>query len=193
MVLQGWRRLGGSPVTTFAQLRKAALSLPETEEEGRGSGAVAFRVHGEQFAATGGDNDACLHLSDDAAAEFLGAYPSAERLDQGGRRDGVRILLGDIDGQQLNHWVRRAWLSQAPERLVEQAAAADSVTVGGVGDLPRGIGRPATQALMSAGVTTLAEVAEFTEAELRAMHGVGPKAVSVLREALVANGSSFRS
>ncbi len=182
----------GGLVTTFAQLRKAALSLPETAEEGRRPGTVAFTVHGEQFASTGRDEDAQLYLAEADADEVLAAHPSAERLTRDGQPVGVRIPLRDINGQQLNHWVRRAWLSRAPKRLVEQAAAADTAAAGGVGDLPKSIGRPATQALAFAGITTLAQVAELTEAELRAMHGVGPRAVRILREALRANGQSFK-
>lgn len=179
-------------MTTFAQLRKTALSLPETTEEGSRSSTVAFTVHDEWFATTGRDNDAHLYLAEADADEFLAAYPTAEQLARGGTPIGVRVALGDIDGQQLNHWVRRAWLSRAPKRLVAQAAAADTAAAGGVGDLPKAIGRPATQALTSAGITTLAQVAELTEAELRAMHGVGPKAVRILREALSAHGHSFK-
>ncbi|MCZ2262138.1 hypothetical protein IRJ14_06020, partial [Isoptericola sp. QY 916] len=49
-------------------------------------------------------------------------------------------------------------------------------------DLPAAIGRPATRALAGAGVTTLADVAARTDAELLALHGVGPRAVRILRE-----------
>ena len=55
---------------------------------------------------------------------------------------------------------------------------------GKVGALPRAIGMPATQALIRAGNTNLAQVAGLTDAELLAMHGVGPRAVRLLREAL---------
>jgi hypothetical protein len=58
-------------------------------------------------------------------------------------------------------------------------------------DLPRAIGQPARRALAAAGIASLAEVAEHTEAELLRLHGVGPRAVSVLRAALAARGSSF--
>ncbi|MFK0292469.1 helix-hairpin-helix domain-containing protein [Streptomyces sp. NPDC090442] len=92
--------------------------------------------------------------------------------------------MGDINGCQLNHWVRRAWLSRAPKRLAARIAAGDSATPGAVGDLPKTVGVPATRALASAGITTLAQIAELTDAELLALHGVGPKAVRILREAL---------
>ncbi|WP_413452603.1 helix-hairpin-helix domain-containing protein [Georgenia phoenicis] len=54
-------------------------------------------------------------------------------------------------------------------------------------DLPR-IGRPATNALLERGVTSLEQVAAMSERELLALHGVGPRAVRLLREALAARG-----
>ncbi|CAA9287091.1 MAG: hypothetical protein AVDCRST_MAG41-4075 [uncultured Corynebacteriales bacterium] len=60
------------------------------------------------------------------------------------------------------------------------------------GDLPAGIGRPATRALMLAGHTRLERFADLTEADLLALHGVGPKAVRILRESLAARGLSLR-
>lgn len=54
-------------------------------------------------------------------------------------------------------------------------------------DLPR-IGRPATNALRERGVTSLDQVAAMSERELLALHGVGPRAVQLLREALAARG-----
>jgi hypothetical protein len=59
-----------------------------------------------------------------------------------------------------------------------------------IGDLPR-IGRPATSALLLAGITTLAEVSTHTRRELLAMHGVGPKAIRILAEALEERGLPF--
>jgi predicted flap endonuclease-1-like 5' DNA nuclease len=54
-------------------------------------------------------------------------------------------------------------------------------------DLPN-IGRPARGALHVIGVTTLAEVAQMTEEELLAIHGVGPKAVRILEQTLADQG-----
>lgn len=58
-------------------------------------------------------------------------------------------------------------------------------------DLPR-IGSPATSALAQAGVTTLDGVRAMTERELLALHGVGPKAVRILKEALAERGHTLR-
>ncbi|GAA0223914.1 helix-hairpin-helix domain-containing protein [Cryptosporangium japonicum] len=53
------------------------------------------------------------------------------------------------------------------------------------------IGRPATRALGEAGVRTLEQVASYRRRELLALHGVGPKAVGILAEALAAHGLAF--
>lgn len=50
------------------------------------------------------------------------------------------------------------------------------------------MGRPANAALVAHGVTTLEQVATMTERELLAVHGVGPKAVAILRDELAARG-----
>ena len=165
-------------MTTLAQLRKTALSFPETEQRTEAQ-TIVFAVCGKQFAALGADQRVSLRLTPDDAARVLHEHPTAGR-----ERVGVSVPLSDINGQQLNHWLRQAWLARAPKRLTAPATDAETVTPGAVGDLPKAIGGPATRALASAGITTLAQVAALSEAELLAMHGVGPKAVRLLREAL---------
>jgi hypothetical protein len=58
-------------------------------------------------------------------------------------------------------------------------------------ELPRSIGRPATSALHREGIYRLDQVAQRSERELLALHGVGPKAIRLLRVALEADGTSF--
>ena len=58
-------------------------------------------------------------------------------------------------------------------------------------ELPR-TSEPATRALAEIGVTTLSQVERMTEKELVALHGVGPKAVRILKETLAAQGRSLR-
>jgi len=53
------------------------------------------------------------------------------------------------------------------------------------------IGRPATQALALIGVTRLTQLTTMREADLLALHGVGPKAVGILRAALSERGLSY--
>lgn len=58
-------------------------------------------------------------------------------------------------------------------------------------DLPR-IGRPATSALLAVGVASLDQVSKMSERELLALHGVGPKAVRLLKEALTGQGRALK-
>ena len=59
-------------------------------------------------------------------------------------------------------------------------------------DFPRGIGNPATQALKAAGYSRLEQLTKVTQAELAQLHGMGPKALGILHEALKAKGWSFK-
>jgi uncharacterized protein YdhG (YjbR/CyaY superfamily) len=54
------------------------------------------------------------------------------------------------------------------------------------------IGKPATQALEAAGYTNLKQLTKVTEAEIAQLHGMGPKALGILREALNTEGLSFK-
>jgi predicted flap endonuclease-1-like 5' DNA nuclease len=58
-------------------------------------------------------------------------------------------------------------------------------------DLPN-IGKVARRELGVHGITTLAQVARKSEKELLAIHGVGPKAVQILKEALAAEGKCLK-
>jgi hypothetical protein len=58
-------------------------------------------------------------------------------------------------------------------------------------DFPVGIGMPATRALTVAGYTRLEQLMSVTEKELVKLHGMGPKALGMLRSALEARGLRF--
>jgi predicted flap endonuclease-1-like 5' DNA nuclease len=51
-------------------------------------------------------------------------------------------------------------------------------------DLPLAIGKPAIRWLSNAGITRLKRIAKMTDKVLLSLHGVGPKAVRILRESL---------
>jgi hypothetical protein len=65
------------------------------------------------------------------------------------------------------------------------------VGTGPEADLPRGIGAPATRALVSAGYTSLDALAGVRAADLAKLHGVGPRALKVLQEELEEQGRSL--
>lgn len=58
-------------------------------------------------------------------------------------------------------------------------------------DWPLNSSNPARRALAEIGVTELAQLPKYTERNLLKMHGVGPKAIRLLREALADRGLSF--
>jgi predicted flap endonuclease-1-like 5' DNA nuclease len=57
--------------------------------------------------------------------------------------------------------------------------------------LPRGIGAPATRALTAAGYSHLAQLDGVPADGLAQLHGVGPKALKVLQDALEQRGMSL--
>ncbi len=59
-------------------------------------------------------------------------------------------------------------------------------------NLPK-LSAPAQRALAAAGIRRLAQLAKFTEDDIRRLHGIGPNALEQLRRALAAHGLSFRA
>lgn len=51
---------------------------------------------------------------------------------------------------------------------------------------------PAQRALENAGITSLEALARHTEKEIAALHGMGPKAIRILKEAMQEKGLMFR-
>ena len=58
-------------------------------------------------------------------------------------------------------------------------------------DLPPGLAKPAHRALNAAGYTRLSQFTTITESDLRKLHGMGPRAIGLIRSALNARGQSF--
>ena len=58
--------------------------------------------------------------------------------------------------------------------------------------LPK-LAAPAQRALASAGYSSLTQLAQATEDEIAALHGIGPNAMKTLRHALQEHGLSFRT
>jgi hypothetical protein len=56
---------------------------------------------------------------------------------------------------------------------------------------PKGVSNPARRALEAAGYRRLEQLAGANEKELLALHGMGPKAMGVLKSALAERGLSF--
>lgn len=144
-------------MTTPAQIRKAALALPEVEETD-----WSFAVRGTVFATVTGKG----------ASATLTLFPDSTSV------------LADLNGMESNHLVRQAFLAAAPDDLAAPLIAAESAVAGEVGDLPKAIGNPATKALVSHGITSLADLSGYSLDEVASWHGVGAKAVDILRDSL---------
>ena len=67
-------------------------------------------------------------------------------------------------------------------------AAADRTTAAIRDHFPAGLAQPALRALARAGYSTLDQVAGVSESELASHHGMGPKAVGLIKAALRARG-----
>jgi hypothetical protein len=64
---------------------------------------------------------------------------------------------------------------------------ADAPTI----DFPPKLSKPAQRALANAGYTQLDQLTAAREADLAKLHGMGPKALGQLRQALAERGASF--
>ncbi|MDQ0428699.1 NAD-dependent DNA ligase [Planomicrobium stackebrandtii] len=60
-------------------------------------------------------------------------------------------------------------------------------------EFPKSIGKPAQRALLAAGYQRLQDLASATEQELLELHGFGPKALGILRQALDEQELRFKS
>lgn len=58
-------------------------------------------------------------------------------------------------------------------------------------DLPDGLSKPAQRALAGAGYTHLEQLTGTSEKKLKGLHGMGPKAIGLLRQALAEHDLAF--
>lgn len=72
---------------------------------------------------------------------------------------------------------------------VRLASEAQTATI--KGSFPKGMSQPSLRALFSAGLLTLEQLAKVRESEVAALHGMGPKGVTLLRAGLKEKGLSF--
>lgn len=61
---------------------------------------------------------------------------------------------------------------------------------GQINDLPK-TSAPAQRALDAAGIATLEQLSKCKRSEIAKLHGMGPKALGILQQALAAKGLTF--
>ncbi|HEY1903023.1 MAG TPA: hypothetical protein VGG56_11350 [Terracidiphilus sp.] len=76
--------------------------------------------------------------------------------------------------------------------LKEKTSAKKSASATGE-PFPKGVSQPALRALAGAGYTRLDQLQRVREKDLATLHGMGPKALRILGEALKAREKSFLS
>ena len=69
--------------------------------------------------------------------------------------------------------------------------AADKLAATAREGFPPGVAQPALRALAGAGYTGLNQLVKIREEDLAKLHGIGPKAIRLLSEALKRRGQSF--
>ncbi|MGO9339963.1 MAG: hypothetical protein ACLPH3_02625 [Terracidiphilus sp.] len=73
----------------------------------------------------------------------------------------------------------------------KQTVAAKKVASAAVARFPKGVSQPAIRALASAGYTRLDQLDRVSEKHLSTLHGMGPKALRLIGEALKERGKGF--
>jgi hypothetical protein len=74
----------------------------------------------------------------------------------------------------------------------ELRAAATDLTESIKKGFPKGLAQPALRALAAAGYARLEQLTVVREKDLAAMHGMGPKAIAILKSALSERGLALR-
>lgn len=75
---------------------------------------------------------------------------------------------------------------------IEEVERSKRNKTGGLpGGFPSGLAAPARRAISQAGFTNLEQLTEISEAEFKQLHGIGPKALDLLRQALHEKGLTF--
>ena len=81
--------------------------------------------------------------------------------------------------------------AEQPDAAGEDGSDARSSSDAAASDLPTGLAKPAQRALAAAGYVRLEEFTTLNEADVLQLHGMGPKALDLIRRALAARGQSF--
>lgn len=104
-------------MVTPTELRRLALSLPETMEEDH-HGIPSFRVGGKIFATVPDVEHVRVMLDLDATRAAIGEDPAAcVELWWGKQLHGVSVRLARADQRRLAELLEDAWRRRAPRRL----------------------------------------------------------------------------
>ena len=107
-------------MTTFAEVRRIALTLPESEEKLTWETDITFRVRDRIFAIGGeGATSVSIKASLETQAELLEMDPETfAKSAYVGRYGWVTVDLERVDRDLLESLLREAWRRTAPKKLV---------------------------------------------------------------------------
>lgn len=106
---------------TLSQIRKYAMSLPETTEEPHFD-RTSFRVRGKIF-VTARPSESHIHvfLPEQFREPALATHPEHfEKLLWGGKVTGLRVHLEGAPVRATKDLIRSAWESKAPKALLKE-------------------------------------------------------------------------
>lgn len=139
-----------------------------------------------------------------AFKQHIGLYPTpsgveafqAELAAYKTSKGAVQFPLGeplptDLIRRIVEFRVAESMARKAEKAAAKAAARAKAPAADAPDDFPAGIGQPARRALAGAGYTNLGQLAQVREADLLQLHGMGPKAMGLLKAALAARGQTF--
>jgi hypothetical protein len=106
-------------VTTFEDVRRIALGLPETEERLTWETDITFRVRDKIFAIGGeGATSLSIKASLETQAELVELDPETfGKAAYVGRFGWITVDLGRVEPGLLTSLLREAWQRTAPKRL----------------------------------------------------------------------------
>jgi hypothetical protein len=109
-------------VTTFEDVRRIALALPEVEEKLTWETDITFRIRDKIFAIGGeGADRVSIKASLETQAELLEMDPETfAKSAYVGRFGWITVDLDRVDPDLLASLLREAWRRSAPKRLAAE-------------------------------------------------------------------------
>lgn len=114
--------------------------------------------------------------------------PALKKKDTKGLINSYRAILIN-EGEKLNEAAFKKLVRDAVALNQEKKSSAKKSEPGS--EFPK-IGAPALRALAGAGIKTLKQLAKHSEAEIAELHGMGPKAIGLLKKKLKSEGLAFK-
>jgi len=117
-------------VTLTSRIRAVAAALPEvTEKQHHLFKTPVWQVRGRTFLGMGRDETTAVFCIAEDSANLAAAadreHAAAVRRQNAQRSFlGLEVRVADVAWEQVEGWVREAWLAQAPKRLAREYTGA---------------------------------------------------------------------